>query len=118
MRNILLGLLASVFVVSAAFLGLSLALGAHPFWTTSIAVIGAPVGAVLGIVLRYGSWSGALPALVGGVLTAVAYGTAHLGKTRFAASFAEDAVAGQMWYFGWIATAAFAALTLTLLPRR
>jgi hypothetical protein len=28
---------------------------------------------------------------------------------RFAASYAEDTLAGQMWFFGWIATALFAA---------
>ena len=38
--------------------------------------------------------------------TLAAYRTATLGKAGFAASYAEDQFAGQMWYFGWIATAA------------
>jgi hypothetical protein len=46
------------------------------------------------------------------VVALAAYATANIGKTRFAASYAEDALAGQMWYFGWIATCTF---TLALL---
>jgi hypothetical protein len=28
--------------------------------------------------------------------------TVWIGKARFSASYAEDAVAGRMWFFGWI----------------
>ena len=110
---------AAIVVIVAASFGVSQSLGAHPFWSTKVALIGAPVGAVLAVVLRYATsfrWSSALAALV---LTALAFAMAHMGKTRFAASYAEDVQAGQLWYFGWIAVALFATTTLALLwPRR
>lgn len=102
-------------MILAAILGLSQSLGAHPFWSTQIALIGAPVGALLALILRYATrfqWSSALAALV---LTGMALAMATMGKTRFAASYAEDVQAGQLWYFGWIAVALFATTTLALM---
>lgn len=111
--------LAAITVVLAAALGLSQTLGAHPFWAIKIALIGAPAGAVLALILRYATrfrWTSAFAALV---LTSMAFAMAHMGKTRFAASYAEDLQAGQLWYFGWIATALFATTTLALFwPKR
>ncbi|MEX0365027.1 MAG: hypothetical protein AB3N22_03090 [Ruegeria sp.] len=96
--------------------GLTQSLGAHPWWADKVIWIGLPIG----VLLATTTWALAVPRvlrLVGfGLLTAVAFGIAHFGKTRFAASFAEDALAGHAWYFGWIATCALAvALIASLL---
>ena len=80
-------------------------LGAHPWWSGKVVLIGAPIGLVLAIVLGYvlaPRWRAALFA----VATLAAFWVATTGKAGFAASFAEDTFAGQMWFFGWIATAA------------
>ncbi len=58
-----------------------------------------------------------------GLLTLAALAAATWGKAEFAASFAEDALAGRFWFFGWIGTAAgatalLAALTSLALPGR
>jgi len=118
-KNLFPFALAATIVILAALLGVSQSLGAHPFWSIKVALIGAPVGAVLAVILRYATrfqWTSAFAALI---LTAMAFAMAHMGKTRFAASYAEDVQAGQLWYFGWIATALFATTTLALLwPKR
>ncbi|MBT8458298.1 MAG: hypothetical protein HKP37_13125 [Boseongicola sp.] len=118
-KSILPFALAAFTVILAAFLGASQSLGAHPIWATKIALIGAPVGAVLAVILRFATryqWASAFAALV---LTGLALAMATMGKTRFAASYAEDVQAGQLWYFGWIAVALFATTTLALLlPKR
>ncbi len=113
-------ILGSAVIIALAYAGLSGALGAHPWWDQTVALIGAPVGAVLAAALarltdRRTRWLLAAAALLIASLAA-----AHFGKVRFAASFAEDTLAGRFWYFGWIATTACTAaiLTLVLTPRR
>ncbi len=80
-------------------------LGAHPWWSGKVVLIGAPVGLGLAFALGYvlaPRWRAAL--FVAATVAAVRVATT--GKAGFAASYAEDRFAGQMWYFGWIATAA------------
>ena len=104
-------------VVSAAALGatagvlnLTQLLGAHPFWDEQVIWIGIPPGIALAVSLWWAdiarTWRVVFPAvgLFGAGLAT------HLGKMRFAASFAEDRLAGHAWYFGWIAVAGFAAM--------
>ncbi|MCG6902109.1 MAG: hypothetical protein LJE68_05455 [Rhodobacter sp.] len=87
-----------------AWLGISARLGAHPWWDVSTALVGAPVGVVAGLFcLRRAKGAGFTLSLV---VLAGAVAVAWYGKTQFAASFAEDAFAGKMWYFGWIGIAA------------
>lgn len=96
--------------VAAYFSGATQTLGAHPFWASNTIILGTPIGLALGYVstrLRLGL---AIAALTG--LTIVTYLIARTGKTRFAASYAEDAFAGQMWFFGWHAVVVFAVATL------
>lgn len=108
-------LLAPALIILAAWAGLTQAMGAHPFWSLQVALIGAPIGAVLSallLVLRVPK----LPrSLLWAVLTIAAFALTSLGKQRFAASYAEDAFAGQLWYFGWITTCACAAAFLASL---
>ena len=51
-------------------------------------------------------------------LTAAGAAAAYFGKAEFAASFAENALAGRFWHIGWIVTATGAAglITAALLP--
>ena len=55
--------------------------------------------------------------VLGGVGLVAGYAVAKTGAARFAASYAEDVLSGRFWFFGWIATALFAAAVLTTLGR-
>ena len=115
-RILIAGVAAGALVLGAAYLGLAQWLGAHPWWATQVAWIGAPIGLVIAaLMVTRRSWR---PLGASAILTLIAFGAASLGKARFAASYAEDMLAGQIWYWGWIATALFAAATLTLLIGR
>ena len=92
-------------------------LGAHPWWTMRTAIIGAPIGLGLGVILLLAPriWG----TLVSVVATGGAFAVALYGGQQFAASFAEDAFAGKLWYFGWIGVAAgLSALAFALLAPR
>ncbi len=102
---------------AATALDLPRMFGAHPWWSVKVIWIGLPVG--LGFYAASASLSLSSPVQLVGftVLTSLSYIVAVLGKTRFAASYAEDALAGQMWYFGWVGACAFAAAALISLFR-
>lgn len=87
--------------------------GAHPWWSIKSIWLGAPAGLLLALAAWVGGLSQRLRLLGFSGLSALAFTAAKLGQTRFAASYAEDALAGQMWYFGWIATCAFVAAIQT-----
>ena len=117
-RHLITILIAALFPIALAWAGVSLKLGAHPFWDVKTALIGAPIGALVGMLV-----SMKLPrtasVLIFAILTFAAYAVAHWGKSTFAASYAEDALAGKVWFFGWIATSgAFAALIAAILAKR
>lgn len=99
-------------VVVVSLAGLPQMLGAHPWWAQQTGIIGSIGGAVLWLVLRRAgvSTSGQVMLAVSTLLVAVA--SAHFGKQVFAASFAENGIAGRFWYFGWIALAGSAVLVL------
>ena len=110
-------LIAGLVVLASAHLGLTQALGAHPFWATQIAWIGVPLGLVAAFALAWLRNSIRL-AFFAAALVTTGF-AAHFGKTEFAASFAENQLAGQIWHFGWIATVASAtALIATVLSAR
>jgi hypothetical protein len=98
-------------VVVVAQLGVFGALGAHPFWAAKIGWIGAGLGAAAALGLRAHRGRGLAIALA---LTACGAAAAVLGKRVFAASYAENALAGQAWYFGWITTATGLTAALAL----
>ena len=103
---------AAVLILALSHLGLTNALGAHHFWSAKVAWIGAPIGMVIALILtRLPARFGILLSLAGAI---IAGATAHYGKLQFAASYAEDRLAGQLWYFGWIATAATATALIAL----
>ncbi len=110
-------LMSALIVLISAYWGLSRALGAHPFWSTKIALIGVPIGLALALIVRRMAWTTRLASFL--CLLVLAGLAAHFGRLRFAASFAEDQLAGQFWFFGWIGVAVAAtALIATLLTPR
>ncbi len=109
-------LIAAIVVILSAHWGASHALGAHPFWSLKVALIGVPIGLMFAIVFRRARW---MKCLIGFALGLVFAGAAaHFGRLRFAASFAEDRLAGQFWFFGWLAVAVFltALIAVILTP--
>lgn len=81
-------------------------LGGHPFWSASATYLGIGIGVMLAflahlILSRHPRWSKLLLgvffsiAVIG--ITASTY-----GKIDFIASYAEDRLAGRIWYYGFI----------------
>lgn len=105
-----IALIAPALAAALAYaLNLTQTLGAHPWWSHTVVLIGLPIGVGMAAALGFSRLSRLGRILVTAALTGLGFGIATLGKARFAASYAEDAFAGQMWYFGWIATCALAA---------
>ncbi|WP_270727364.1 hypothetical protein [Shimia sp. Alg240-R146] len=112
MRHLLPALIAAVFIAAIIAIDTAKPLGAHPWWSQRTLLLGTPVGLILatlaGLKLR------SMPLTIAFALaTVLAFALAKYGQTQFAASYAEDRFAGQLWYFGWIATGAAFAATLT-----
>ena len=113
-----IGLAVAAVLLVFAYSGGPVALGAHPWWGFKVAYIGVPIGAVLfGLQLVWRAGYVAKAGLYATFLCLAAYLT-YRGKIQFAASYAEDAAAGQMWIFGWIAIFALGFLFLTHLSSR
>ena len=111
---VLLPLLAAL---AAQVTGVAQTLGAHPYWADKVVWIGFASGLVFAWVAgRINLPQGASLAL--SILLAFAANMlACAGKEAFAASYGEAVVAGRFWFFGWIATCAFAASALATLAR-
>ena len=111
-------LIIATSLVAASALGLTDALGAHPFWAVKSGAFGSAVGLLIYAGLR---WAGLRPrsiALLGGLALLLAGFAAMHGKSLFVASFAENALAGQFWYFGWFTLMAALCITLCALAAR
>ncbi|MCH2067500.1 hypothetical protein [Shimia sp.] len=112
MRHLLPALIAALVMAALIALDIARPLGAHPWWSQKTLLVGAPIGLILatlaGLKLRPISLTVTLT-----ITTALAFATAKYGQTQFAASYAEDALAGKLWYFGWIATGATLGATFT-----
>jgi len=109
--NVVAAAVAALLVIALGFFGLTQQLGAHPFWAFKVTWIGAPIGAILFLVIgRLTSSSIAGIGLL--ALGLISLYAAFWGKTEFAASYGEDAAAGRVWYFGWIATATFSSAAI------
>ena len=103
--------IGAALVVAAGYFGVTQDLGAHPFWAFKVTWIGAPIGVILFLAL----WRVSTSILLGVVLLVLGVAcmfAANWGKTEFAASFAENALAGRIWYFGWIGAAVFMTAAL------
>jgi hypothetical protein len=107
---------AAVAMLALGQAGVLSTLGAHPFWSELTApALGVIVGAFgygLGL-WRYRQGLVAMSAVLGMSIAA-----AHFGKRVFVASYADNALAGDFWFFGWIfLCGALIALTGLLLDR-
>lgn len=112
MRHLLPALIAALLMAALIALDIARPLGAHPWWSQKTLLIGAPIGLILAILA--GLKLRPVPlAITCAIATALAFATAKYGQTQFAASYAEDALAGKLWYVGWIATGVCSAATLT-----
>ncbi len=99
------GLIAGVvFAALIWFFDLPLAAGAHPFWAEKVIWIGAPIGLFAFVITN--RFALVIQAILGFAVAALASLAAVQGKAIFAASYAENALAGQAWYFGWIGVCA------------
>lgn len=89
-------------------------LGGHPYWSRSATYIGAAIGVVLflGVWLATEKlrWSGKYLAIAIIAALVVAFIVSTLGKREFVGSYAENRLAGRIWYYGFIA---FIAALLT-----
>lgn len=107
-RGAIIGVMAAAL---AWWAGLPRLMGAHPFWSDQVILVGAGLGLVVfAVSFRLGRAGQTLAALL---LAAGAFGLASYGKSAFAASFAEDAAAGRLWYLGWHATCTFAVAAIS-----
>lgn len=112
MRHLIPALAAAVLMAALIAFDVARPLGAHPWWSQQTLLIGAPVGLLFATLA--GLRLNALPVLaLSAIGLALAFGVAKYGQLQFAASYAEDQLAGQLWHFGWIATGLFAAATFT-----
>lgn len=108
-------LLVSALLVQIS--GLTLLLGAHPWWAHKVIWMGLPIGIGLALIAGALRIPRRLRQIGFSLLTLVAFLIATAGKTQFTASFAENTAAGHAWYFGWIATCALITATGTSLFR-
>ena len=116
MNTARLAVLATAILVPLllAYFKVTILLGAHPWWSFSIALIGVPIGLIISTIAiktRMGRWIAVTVSLV---LLMVAGIIAHLGKATFVASYAENGVAGRFWYYGWIGVMAALCMLLAV----
>lgn len=108
-RAIVAAVLAALAAVAVAAGSAIEALGAHPFWAGSVPLIGL----ALALPLYAAALRWPLPGLASAVCAVICGAlAARFGKAAFAASFAENALAGRAWYLGWIVLCA-GAIALT-----
>ena len=113
MHNLVVAFASVGVILVLAWLGVTSYFGAHPVaWPFQVALIGAPIGAIIAVAAGYFLRSKLVRMIPFIILLLIAWGLAHYGKTEFAASYAEDRLAGKFWYFGWIATCAMATSVL------
>lgn len=111
-RNLVNALIAAIVVMVLTLSGIPNFFGAHPFWGMKIAYFGVIAGIIVYSFawVWQGGWGA--KAILFVALLFLSIGVTTFGKIRFAASYAEDAMAGRMWYFGWIAIAAMVFVVL------
>ena len=119
MKTVLSSAIAILVPILLAWLGLSRALGAHPFWEVQTIAIGAPIGVLLILGAQMAGIGQKWLIIAAVILLIAAISVATYGKMGFVAAYGDDRFAGQLWYFGWIAVGAFSTATLfALAPRK
>ena len=93
-------------------------LGAHPWFVPKVILIGTPIGLLIGALFRYSYRSYKFRVIATFVALIGVYFVTKSSGEQFAASFAEDKIAGRFWYFGWMGTSAtLSAFFFTILSR-
>lgn len=100
------GVIALGATLAFTWAGGMLALGAHPWWAMKAGYLGTAIGVLVWLGLRAAGLRGRVRLALAATALLVAAVATGVGKARFAASFAEDALAGRFWFFGWIAVMA------------
>ncbi len=119
LRTLIIALGAILITLAFAWLGGTAALGAHPkAWPVQVAVIGAPIGVIVALILGAVVPSKLPRVILFAILLGIAYFLAENGHKDFAASYAEDQTAGKFWFFGWIATCAAATALMNAVAGR
>lgn len=100
MRRVVGFVLAAVAGLALGQAGVFARLGAHPFWSdVTVPALGIVAGAAVYLV---GLWRIRAGVIAGIAILVGAIAAARFGKQAFAASYAENALAGDFWFFGWI----------------
>lgn len=118
--DLLAPLIAGVVVSGFTFLGGTLALGAHPSWAIKVGLIGTAVGAATWLVQHCFGATGRTMLVFDAVLFVACAAVVWFGKTRFVGTYAQDVLAGRLWFFGWMALtgSAFILVAAMLSSRR
>lgn len=111
---------AVIAILSAACLaGLPETLGAHPWWAVKSGIIGSMIGGLAWLGLRFAQRSAGFILRLGTGCLVASTAAAVIGKRIFAASLAENALAGRFWYLGWFAVfASLAIVVIHIVQRR
>ena len=117
------GVIALAVTLAFTSAGGTLAFGAHPWWALKVGYLGTAIGVPVWLGMRALGASGRVRLVLAATALLVAMVATGVGKARFAASFAEDALAGRFWFIGWIAVmaaalAVIATLAGTMLGRK
>lgn len=107
----LLALVSMVFALCSLFLlehfDLWTGLLSHPFWSSKVNWIGMGIGAVVTLIIHLFVQSNRrrlfFTALGFAILALLFFYFTSSSKETFAASYAEDVLAGKYWYFGFMA---------------
>ena len=116
--DILIALAVAAAIGAGFLVGLPRTLGAHPWWAGQTWIVGGLGGAVLWLAMRRAGLPFRVQAILAALALAASAAAAHFGKQAFAASFAENALAGRFWYFGWFALSGSIALALAIVTAR
>lgn len=112
---ILYGVGAACVVAVLAKFGVTNTFGAHPFWAFDVALYGAVPGILLAVFLyrvtRFARYFAIFDLALSGAVV-------WFGKRAFVASSGDDALGGQMWFFGWIAVCACCVAVIALWMHR
>ncbi len=118
LSHIIAAAIAATVIFAFTYFGGPAALGAHPFWADKVGYLGLQIGVVIWLGLALTSlpnrWTLRLSALALVASGAIAW----FGKTRFAASYAEDAMAGQFWFLGAIGLATMALVLIAAIIKQ
>jgi hypothetical protein len=115
MRILIPALVAAVLMAVVWQLNLPKDFGAHPWGSMQVVLYGAPIGILAASLAALLPVKPLIRLALFALATAAAFWVAKNGQHGFAASYAEDAAAGQRWFLGWNATMITLAATLTSL---